>query len=150
VALPVSDGVITVRWFGGNVDRDAIVAARDDVSRRWLGPGSREPAPTACIDVAGTLVGWIDVDRDPPWLQPGEGNVGYCIFPTHRGHGYATRALKLLPAILDEEGLQRGLLVIDWANQASLGVARASGAQLRPDRTITEHPNSVVCAIVTA
>jgi hypothetical protein len=34
----------------------------------------------ACIDVGGTVVGWIDVDASQPWLHPGEGNVGYCVF----------------------------------------------------------------------
>jgi predicted acetyltransferase len=147
VALPVSDGVVTVRRFVAVTDRQAIVERRDDESRRWLGPGSSGPAPTACIDVDGTLVGWIDVDAEPRWLRPGEGNVGYCIFPVHRGHGYAARAVDLLPDILEEEGLRWALLVIDVANVASLGVARASGAQVRPERTIAEFPRSVVYSV---
>lgn len=145
--LSVSDGIVTVRRFNAISDRQAIVDGRDDESRRWLGPGSSDPAPTACIDVDGTLVGWIDVDADQPWLRPGEGNVGYCIFPIHRGHGYAARALNLLPDILGDHGLRWGLLVIDGANAASLGVARASGAQVRRERTIAELPNSAVYGV---
>jgi len=144
VPLPVSDGVITLRRFDATRDRQVIVDGRDDESRRWFGPGSSEPAPTACIEVDGTVVGWIDVDAEPPWLRPGEGNVGYCVFPAHRGRGYAARAVDLLAGILVEQGLGCGLLVIDVANAASLGVARASRAHLLPARTITTFPTSVV------
>ena len=55
--------------------------ARDDESRRWFGAGSSEPAPTWCIEVERTVVGWVDLDGDEPWLLPGEGNLGYCVFP---------------------------------------------------------------------
>jgi hypothetical protein len=85
--LPVSDGVVTVRRFNATGDQQAILDGRDDDSRRWLGTGSSDPAPTGCIEVGGTLVGWIDVDADPPWLQLGEGNVDYFTFPTHRATG---------------------------------------------------------------
>ena len=112
---------------------------RDEESRRWLGPESDDPAPMGCIEVGETMVGWIDVDADQTWLQPGEGNVRYCIFPDHRGRGYAARAARLLPTAMEAQGLRWALLVIDVANAASLGVARSSGARLRPERTVGGH-----------
>jgi predicted acetyltransferase len=147
VPFPVSDGVVTVRRFEAARDRQAVLDGRDEESRRWLGPGSDDPAPLGCIEVDERVVGWIDVDADQPWLQPGEGNVGYCIFPDHRGRGYASRAVKLLPGAMAAQGLRWALLVIDVANGASLGVARASGAQLRPERTMARFPTSVVYGI---
>ena len=116
-------------------DRQAVLTWRDEESRRWLGPGSDDPAPMGCIEVDSTVVGWIDVDAHHPWLQPGEANVGYCVFPAHRGRGYAARAVRLLPAAMDDRGLRWALLVIDVGNVASMGVARSSGARLRPERT---------------
>jgi RimJ/RimL family protein N-acetyltransferase len=79
-------------------DAERIVEERDAESFRWFGPGGGNPSPTACIWVDGELVGWVDYDRDDDhdWLQPGEVNVGYCVFPAARGKGYAARAVELL------------------------------------------------------
>jgi predicted acetyltransferase len=142
-----SDGVVALRPFDAATDRQAIVDGRDDETRRWLGPESSDPAPTYCIEVAGTVVGWIDIDGDQPWLQPGEGNLGYCIFPGHRRQGYAARAVRLMATVPRDDRLRWALLVIDVANAASLGVARASGARLRSDRELPQFSTSVVYGI---
>lgn len=145
--LPVSDGIVTVRQFNAANHRQFVLRGRDEESRRWLGPGSEDPAPLGCITVGHRVVGWIDVDPDQPWLQPGEGNVGYCIFPAHRRRGYAARAVALLPAVMEGSGLCWALLVIDAANGASLGVARSAGAHPRPERAMSRFPTSVVYGI---
>jgi RimJ/RimL family protein N-acetyltransferase len=147
VVLPVSDGIVTVRPFGP-ADRDALVAGRDAASRRWLGPGSADASPTACIEVDGATVGWVDADASAAWLDHGEVNLGYNVFPDHRGRGYASRAVRLL---LDElhgdPGVVTALFVIDPDNAPSHRVAGAVGAQRAVDRTYPHDARQVVYAV---
>lgn len=79
-------------------DAERLIAGRDEEFHRWLGPGSDAPAPAACVWAEDELVGWVDYDRDPAhdWLRPGEVNVGYFLFASARGKGYASRAVALL------------------------------------------------------
>jgi RimJ/RimL family protein N-acetyltransferase len=125
---PVTDGVITLP-AAEPADIPTLLAGRDDEWRRWLGPGDDEPCPTACIVVGGEVVGWIDYDTDQEWLEPGEVNVGYSVFASHRRRGYARRAVLLLVAWLAKNtDTRRVYLDIDAENAASLGVARTVGA----------------------
>ncbi|MCU1501075.1 MAG: GCN5-related protein N-acetyltransferase [Ilumatobacteraceae bacterium] len=146
MVFPACDGLVTLRPFASG-DRQLIVDEHDAECERWLGPSSPDPSPTACIEVNGQVVGWIDADSSPEWLHCGEANIGYSIFPTHRGKGYATRAVRVLAAELDEPGLRRGLLVIDRHNHASVRVAQAAGAQFIPSRNMSQFPTSTVYAV---
>ena len=125
---PISDGVITLRPSQPQ-DNEVIVAGRDPLFHRFMGAGHPEPDPEACITVGddpstAQIVGWIDYDEPRPWLSEGEVNIGYNVFPAFRGNGYATRALELLVRHLtDDPSVSAATLLIDPANEASLGVA---------------------------
>lgn len=111
-------------------DSERIVAERDEESFRWFGPGGGNPSPTACIWVAGELVGWVDYDRDydQDWLEPDEVNVGYCVFPAARGKGYASRAVELLLGHLARDTDHAvATLLIHPENTRSLALARRLG-----------------------
>jgi RimJ/RimL family protein N-acetyltransferase len=130
VPWPLSDRVVSLRPPRAG-EEQVLVAGRDAEWERWLGPGEAQPRPTAVVLVGGKIVGWVDYDTDRDWLGPHEVNVGYNVFAPYRRRGYATRAVRLLFALLrDHTDHQRANLVIDVGNIASLGVARAVGAQV--------------------
>jgi RimJ/RimL family protein N-acetyltransferase len=121
------DGVVSLKAPRPE-DSRWLVKERDDEFFRWLGPGAKSPQPVACIWVGDELVGWVDYDPDPAWLQPGEVNVGYCLFPSARRKGYATRAVELLLLHLKcDTEYARATLLIHPENTKSLAVARRLG-----------------------
>ena len=133
MGLPITDGVVTIRQMQPG-DAGVIVAGRDDVSRRFLGPGDPHPRPVAVIEVDGVVVGWVDHDDDRPWLAPDECNVGYHVFAEHRGQGFASRAVQLLLHLLAQDGrYSTASLLIDPGNQRSLALARRLGYPRAPD-----------------
>jgi len=128
----MSDGLVTIRAPVPS-DIPLIIAARDDEHRRWLGPGSNHPGPSTCVVVEGETVGWVDYDhdREHDWLNGDEVNLGYFIFPGHRGKGFAARAVELLLAHLAAATPYRtASALIDSQNVRSLAVARRCGFEL--------------------
>ena len=101
----------------------------------WLGPGSSEPRPTACIEVDGAVVGWVDAGAELPWLQRGEVSVGCNVFEAYRGHGYASRALRLLLSQLAPTGVTPGLRHCP----AAMSVALVAGSPHRLRRPVGPH-----------
>ncbi len=121
--VPMSDGVIALRRPQPG-DAEVLIAGRDEVFHRWLGPGSANPEPAACVEVGGEVVGWVDYDHEREWLHPGEVNIGYSLFARHRGNGYATRAVQLLMHHLAvRTDHHTATLVIDAGNERSLALA---------------------------
>jgi len=118
------DGVVALR-AATPADAPTLIAGRDDTSRRYLGPGSEDPRPTAIITVHWHTVGWVDYDVERSWLRPGEVNVGYNVFPEHRGRGYASRSVQLLMHHLAvRTDVTSATLLIDADNERSLALAR--------------------------
>jgi RimJ/RimL family protein N-acetyltransferase len=124
-----TDGVVMLRAPGPG-DVELLMAGRDEEFFRWFGPGATGPRPVACVWVADRLVGWVDydVDADHDWLQPGEVNVGYYLFATARGKGYASRAVELLLEHLRRDTEYTvATLLIHPENERSLALARRLG-----------------------
>ena len=125
----LNDGVVTLRPSAPE-DASLIIAARDDAFLRFIGRGSEVPAPEFVIVVGGSVVGWVDHDRDNDswWLAPEEVNIGYHVFPEHRGLGHATRAIHLmLEHLRADTDWEIATLLIHPDNTASLKVAERNG-----------------------
>jgi RimJ/RimL family protein N-acetyltransferase len=121
-----ADGVVTLRAPEPE-DVELLVAGRDEEFFRWFGAGATGPRPVACVWVDERLVGWVDydLDADHDWLRPGEVNVGYYLFATARGKGYASRAVELLLKHLRRDTEHTvATLLIHPENARSLAVAR--------------------------
>ncbi len=124
-----TDGVVTLRAPAPG-DVELLMAGRDEEFFKWFGPGATGPRPVACVWVDDRLVGWVDYDQDSDhdWLEPGQVNVGYYLFPSARGKGYASRAVELLLEHLTRDtGHTVATLLIHPENTRSLGLARRLG-----------------------
>ncbi|MEM7337709.1 MAG: GNAT family N-acetyltransferase [Actinomycetota bacterium] len=127
LGVTLGDEVVTVRPFT-SADAEAVIRGRDDESQRFLGDGAEDPSPAAGVWVGATMVGWVDHDADRSWLAEHEVNVGYAVFPEHRGQGHATRAVRLLCDHLAAQApARRPTLLIDPANAPSLRLAERLG-----------------------
>jgi RimJ/RimL family protein N-acetyltransferase len=132
---PLGDGIVTLRPSTPD-DAPLIIAGRDDEFRRFIGEGSAVPAPEFCIVVDGAVVGWVDHDRDDDrwWLAPDEVNIGYHVFPAHRGRGHATRAVGLmLTHLRDDTDWAVATLLIHPDNAPSIAIAVRHGFERAED-----------------
>jgi RimJ/RimL family protein N-acetyltransferase len=124
-----TDGVVTLRAPAPG-DVEQLVAERDEEFFKWFGPGATGPCPLACVWAEDRLVGWVDydLDSDHDWLEPGEVNLGYFLFPTARGNGYASRAVELLLEHLKRDTEHTvATLLIHPENTRSLALAGRLG-----------------------
>jgi RimJ/RimL family protein N-acetyltransferase len=133
-----TDGLVTIRPPRPG-DAMRLVAGRDVEFDRFLGPGADEPDPVACITVDSAVVGWVDHDADRSWLLPGEVNVGYHVFASHRGRGVASRAVQLLMHHLAITGqCDAATLLIHPNNVRSQALAERTRFVRQPD--LDGHP----------
>lgn len=123
----VTDGIVSLRPSTA-AEVPALVDIRDEQFRRFLGGGSPDPQPTACVVVDDRVVGWVDFDDERTWLSSGEVNLGYALSAEHRGRGLATRAVKLLLHHLAVTGAATtAALLIDPDNASSRALASRAG-----------------------
>ena len=133
--LSGEQGAVTLRPPRAD-DTAVLIGARDDAFHRWLGAGSDDPSPTACIVVDEQVVGWVDYDHDPDhdWLGDAEVNIGYFVSGEYRGNGYATQAVELiLQHLARDTRYTAATLLIDPENEASLAVAARCGFRRQDD-----------------
>lgn len=157
--LSYTDGVVTIRRQRAE-DLDADLEAKDDEQTDWLWlPGQREsweamtpderrahavrglranqyafgtgPKWTFSVDARDADgIAYVDCDLANEHVPPGEANISYASHPAHRGHGYVSRAVRLITRFLgDHTGARHAHLIVDGANVASLRVTGAVGAE---------------------
>jgi RimJ/RimL family protein N-acetyltransferase len=154
--MAYDDGVVRIApWRLEDVP--AHVAGTDEEQIRWLWPEHRAdweamsheqrlehvrgvferaiavnatgPKSSFGVHVDDVLVGHVDCDLANEHVPDGEANISYTIWPEHRGKGYAARAARLVvDFVRDHTGAREVHVLVDPANEASLHVARAIGA----------------------
>ena len=67
------------------------------------------------------------------FLRGGGGDIGYCIRPTERGKGYATRMLEETLNFCGSIGLTEFVLICDQSNIASARVIQRCGGRLEAE-----------------
>ena len=112
------------RWFGWPVDGPSVDRHQAAMDRWRAGYEDGRSLVGFVVEHEGAMVGAVDV-RD---LGGGVGTLSWTLFAGQRGHGYATRAVRLLvDYAIDGLGLQRVQAEVDAANERSLRVATRSG-----------------------
>ena len=60
-------------------------------------------------------------------LEPGDANVSYGVYPTYRGVGLVTRAVRMIKPIMASKGITRAVIRVERENTASRRVAQQCG-----------------------
>lgn len=143
----LSDGIIALSPLRLD-DVEAHLTGEDDLLVRWLsgGPGTREgvegyfrhcreqwetAGPLRAfgirVDAGGVLAGTVDLRFAGEGLAPGQVNVAYGLYPSWRGRGLATRAVRLVCQYAADEGAEEAVIRVEPENRASAAVARRAG-----------------------
>ncbi|MGI8794611.1 MAG: GNAT family N-acetyltransferase [Acidimicrobiales bacterium] len=172
-ALTYTDNVVSIRSLTVD-DLDADLEAKDDEQIDWLWlPGQREHWEAMTVDeqrahalsglrqaqesfghgpkwrFAGDVLGsryavYADCDLANDRVPRGQANISYSAHPRHRGHGYVSRAVRLVLRFLaDNTGAQEAHIIIDPLNTASLRVARSVGA-VQTDGFLDEYGTQMI------
>jgi RimJ/RimL family protein N-acetyltransferase/8-oxo-dGTP pyrophosphatase MutT (NUDIX family) len=111
-------------WFGFPVVRPSYEQHRKAVEswRTWYAEGRSRV--NFAIEHAGALVGSVEVRN----VGNETGSLSWTLYAGHRGHGYATRAVRLLTDYaIDALGMRRVEAEVDIGNERSLRVATRAG-----------------------
>lgn len=109
--------------------RDEVICLR--VDRQLEGDPARQYVPaykfTICLH-DGTEVGVCDLRIGHNERLYIGGNIGYEVFPAHRGHRYAARAVVLLKTLARKHGMDHLIITCQRDNPASARtILRAGG-----------------------
>ena len=137
----LTDGVVTLRPFARD-DIDAHVAGEDDEARLWFG----QPGPSTYAGMLEVVDRWqrereagtrltFAIQHDGITVGTAEARpdqdvaaLSWMLYAGHRGHGYATRAIRLLIGYAFETlGVRRVEAEVDPRNLASQRVATRAG-----------------------
>ena len=113
------------------------IAADDVIRLRALGEADLAAHAAGTSDVVdlgielvttGELAGVVGIQRRLPYLTESQVNLTYAVYPPHRSHGIATRAVRLAIDLAASRWPNPEFIIrCDAANEASAAVARALG-----------------------
>jgi len=113
---------------GGRVSSlDQHLAWLERNARAWY---DNEPVVDLAIERCDTNghVGVVGIQRDLPYLAPGEVNLTYALYGGQRGQGFVTAAVKLAMRIVVEQGSVTAFLIrCSQENRKSAAVAQRLG-----------------------
>ncbi len=150
----LTDGVVVLRpWRDDDVE--PAVAGHDDEMAHWLGRAADAPSyerhraaiegwraayedgrsvVAFAVEAEGALVGSVEVRN----VGNRTGSLTWTLYAGHRGHGYATRAVRLLTDYaIDALHLHRVEAEVDAENQRSLRVATRAGLRREGVKRVT-------------
>jgi RimJ/RimL family protein N-acetyltransferase/ADP-ribose pyrophosphatase YjhB (NUDIX family) len=165
----LSDGVVVLRPWRDD-DIEPAIAGHDEEMARWFGLPEVKPSYDQhrravedwrrgyaegrslvgfVIEHEGAVVGSVDV-RD---LGNRTGSLSWTLYAGHRGHGYATRAVRLLTDYaIQTLGMRRVEAQVDAENQASLRVATRAGLRRegvkRVERGMHDRPEATEVVVL--
>jgi RimJ/RimL family protein N-acetyltransferase len=118
-----------VRWLSGRRSTtESVVAWIERNHESWQRGGPVYNFGIVSPD--GALAGMVEANTDPSVAMgqgEGEANISYGLYPEARGHGYATRAVRLLLDFLSDRSLLAAVIRVNPENKASLAVAGRCG-----------------------
>ncbi|MCR4622234.1 MAG: GNAT family N-acetyltransferase [Clostridiales bacterium] len=106
------------------------------------GQPDRNYLPSYCFNICladGTYLGYCDFRVGHNENTYYGGNIGYTIIEEHRGHHYASKAVKLLLGLAERHGLDYILITCQPDNIASSKTCERAGGELIDTVSILEN-----------
>jgi RimJ/RimL family protein N-acetyltransferase len=124
--LSGEDGEL-VRWLSGGRSTPATVEAYLRGCVQQWDDGGAVLAFGIRVGDPPQLAGTIEIQTGQPYLQLGQVNLAYGLYPVWRGRGIAGRAVDLACRIAKARGAWQAIIRVDPANASSVAVASRCG-----------------------